>query len=230
VVRPSSASHLDPWLMSRVERPGQGQRWTGVPVGWAVSVSPASTARGHGARIGRTEGIGGGDGLLSKLLGGVTALADTADEPRKPGVTMPAAGKPPHRPSFPPPHTIPPQGHAPHCPGHGPRGAWGGAQGAPRRAGRRGLPRGKGHPDGDVDVSARVEGSYHDQYDQAGAMVWIGRSHWLKAGVELYEGRPRLSTVVTLGCSSWAPVKAPVGRWCRFCRPARTSRPCRGRR
>ena len=64
---------------------------------------------------------------------------------------------------------------------------------------------------GDVTVSARVEGAYQDQYDQAGVMAWVDRDHWLKAGVELFDGRLRLSTVVTIGHSSWAFSTLPEG-------------------
>jgi uncharacterized protein len=62
---------------------------------------------------------------------------------------------------------------------------------------------------GDVTVSARVEGGYRDQYDQAGVMAWVDQEHWLKAGVELFDGRLRLSTVVTVGQSSWAFATLP---------------------
>ncbi|HEX6352618.1 DUF1349 domain-containing protein [Actinophytocola sp.] len=64
---------------------------------------------------------------------------------------------------------------------------------------------------GDVTVSARVEGNYRDQYDQAGVMAWVDAEHWLKAGVELFDGQLRLSTVVTIGHSSWAFATMPKG-------------------
>lgn len=57
---------------------------------------------------------------------------------------------------------------------------------------------------GDGTVSVRVDGNYRDQYDQAGVMAWVDGDHWLKAGIELFDGKPRLSTVVTIGHSSWA--------------------------
>ncbi len=57
---------------------------------------------------------------------------------------------------------------------------------------------------GDFDLSMRVRGSYADQYDQAGAMVRVDEGHWLKTGIEYFEGRARFSTVVTLDYSSWA--------------------------
>lgn len=64
---------------------------------------------------------------------------------------------------------------------------------------------------GDVTVSARVDGEYRDQYDQAGVMAWVDREHWVKAGVELFDGLPRLSTVTTVGHSSWAFATLPEG-------------------
>jgi regulation of enolase protein 1 (concanavalin A-like superfamily) len=74
---------------------------------------------------------------------------------------------------------------------------------------------------GDVTVSARVEGDYRDQYDQAGVMAWVDREHWLKAGLELFDGQLRLSTVVTIGHSSWAFATLPKGTsvtWLRMLR------------
>lgn len=64
---------------------------------------------------------------------------------------------------------------------------------------------------GDVSVSVRVEGNYGHQYDQAGVMAWVDGEHWLKAGVELFDGQLRLSTVVTVGQSSWAFSTLPEG-------------------
>lgn len=74
---------------------------------------------------------------------------------------------------------------------------------------------------GDVTVAARIDGSYQDQYDQAGVMAWVDDDHWLKAGVELFDGQLRLSTVVTIGHSSWAFSTLPAGTssiWLRMLR------------
>ena len=63
---------------------------------------------------------------------------------------------------------------------------------------------------GDFDLSMRVRGSYAAQYDQAGAMVRVDERRWLKTGVEYFDGRPRFSTVITLGHSSWALCRVPA--------------------
>src|SRR5689334_13709855 len=62
---------------------------------------------------------------------------------------------------------------------------------------------------GDLDVSVRVRASFTADYDQAGIMLRASDRVWLKAGVELLAGRPRLSTVVTLGPSSWMVADLP---------------------
>jgi regulation of enolase protein 1 (concanavalin A-like superfamily) len=62
---------------------------------------------------------------------------------------------------------------------------------------------------GDFDLSMRVRGAYGAQYDQAGAMVRVDERHWIKTGIEFFEGRPRFSTVVTLEHSSWAVADLP---------------------
>lgn len=64
---------------------------------------------------------------------------------------------------------------------------------------------------GDFELSMRVRGSYNAQYDQAGAMVRVDERRWLKTGIEYFEGRARMSTVVTLEYSSWAIADLPVG-------------------
>jgi uncharacterized protein len=64
---------------------------------------------------------------------------------------------------------------------------------------------------GDLDVSVRVRGRFASQYDQAGIMLRADEQTWLKTGVEFFEGRPRLSTVLTLGWSSWIVADLPAG-------------------
>jgi regulation of enolase protein 1 (concanavalin A-like superfamily) len=64
---------------------------------------------------------------------------------------------------------------------------------------------------GDFDLEVRVSGAYAEQYDQAGAMVRVDERHWLKTGVEYFDGRVRLSTVVTNDHSSWAVADLPAG-------------------
>src|SRR5260370_34389461 len=62
---------------------------------------------------------------------------------------------------------------------------------------------------GDVDVAAVIRGGFRGQYDQAGLMLRADERVWLKCGVEYYDGRPRLSTVVTVGYSSWMMADLP---------------------
>jgi uncharacterized protein len=64
---------------------------------------------------------------------------------------------------------------------------------------------------GEFDLSVRVRAAYGAQYDQAGAMVRVDERRWLKTGVEYFDGRMRLSTVVTLDYSSWAVGELPRG-------------------
>jgi regulation of enolase protein 1 (concanavalin A-like superfamily) len=64
---------------------------------------------------------------------------------------------------------------------------------------------------GDLDVSVRVRGSFASQYDQAGIMLRADAETWLKTGLEFFEGRPRLSTVLTAGWSSWMVADLPPG-------------------
>src|SRR6516162_2684671 len=64
---------------------------------------------------------------------------------------------------------------------------------------------------GDLDVSVRVRCTLSVQYDQAGVMLRADERTWLKTGMEFFEGRPRLSTVLTLGRSSWMVTDLPAG-------------------
>ena len=77
-----------------------------------------------------------------------------------------------------------------------------------------GYVRDSGHLYGDVvagefEFSVRIRGSYSAQYDQAGAMVRIDECNWIKTGVEYFEGRMRLSTVITFDYSSWVVADLP---------------------
>jgi uncharacterized protein len=64
---------------------------------------------------------------------------------------------------------------------------------------------------GDLDVSVRMRCTLGTQYDQAGVMLRADERTWLKTGVEFFEGRARLSTVLTLGRSSWMVTDLPDG-------------------
>ena len=64
---------------------------------------------------------------------------------------------------------------------------------------------------GDLDISVRVRCTLGVQYDQAGVMLRADERTWLKTGVEYFQGRSRLSTVLTLGRSSWMVTDLPAG-------------------
>ncbi|MDR6145680.1 regulation of enolase protein 1 (concanavalin A-like superfamily) [Sphingomonas sp. SORGH_AS870] len=50
----------------------------------------------------------------------------------------------------------------------------------------------------------RIRGRYDKLYDQAGIMVRVDERRWVKAGIELSDGRAMLSSVLTDGRSDWA--------------------------
>lgn len=50
----------------------------------------------------------------------------------------------------------------------------------------------------------RIRGEYQQLYDQAGIMVRVDERRWIKAGIELSDGRAMLSSVLTDGRSDWA--------------------------
>ena len=50
----------------------------------------------------------------------------------------------------------------------------------------------------------RIRGKYQKLYDQAGIMVRVDERRWVKAGIELSDGRAMLSSVLTDGKSDWA--------------------------
>lgn len=50
----------------------------------------------------------------------------------------------------------------------------------------------------------RIRGNYETLYDQAGIMVRVDERRWVKAGIELSDGRAMLSSVLTDGKSDWA--------------------------
>lgn len=53
-------------------------------------------------------------------------------------------------------------------------------------------------------ASVRVRANYEKLYDQAGLMVRIDEANWIKAGIELSDGRACLGSVLTVGRSDWA--------------------------
>lgn len=64
---------------------------------------------------------------------------------------------------------------------------------------------------GDFTAQVYVRGQYHTLYDQAGLMVHIDESTWIKGGVEFADDMLNLSSVVTVGKSDWAIGPAITG-------------------
>ncbi|NRQ37571.1 DUF1349 domain-containing protein [Nonomuraea sp. NN258] len=68
--------------------------------------------------------------------------------------------------------------------------------------------------EGDLRLSVTFTGEYAEQYDQAGAVLRLDESTWIKAGVEYVDGGFHLSTVVTRDFSDWSvlPLDRPAER------------------
>ena len=60
---------------------------------------------------------------------------------------------------------------------------------------------------GDFTLESRVAGKYAALYDQAGLMLRIDSSNWLKCGLELVDGIGHASVVVTREFSDWSTVR-----------------------
>jgi regulation of enolase protein 1 (concanavalin A-like superfamily) len=65
--------------------------------------------------------------------------------------------------------------------------------------------------EGDFTADATFEGAYETLYDQAGLMLRLDETHWIKAGIELSDGALQFSVVVTNGRSDWSVREAPAG-------------------
>lgn len=57
---------------------------------------------------------------------------------------------------------------------------------------------------GNFQIDCRFAGSYNTQYDQAGLMVRVDEAHWIKCGIEFYNGAQHVSAVVTREYSDWS--------------------------
>jgi len=64
---------------------------------------------------------------------------------------------------------------------------------------------------GAFSAEVTFQGQYQAQYDQAGLMLRVDESNWIKAGVEFVNGEPWLAVVVTLGRSDWSQLRLPDG-------------------
>jgi uncharacterized protein len=62
-----------------------------------------------------------------------------------------------------------------------------------------------GFPTGEAfTADLRVQADFRALYDQAGIMVRLDAHHWVKAGIELSDGRAMLASVLTNRQSDWA--------------------------
>jgi regulation of enolase protein 1 (concanavalin A-like superfamily) len=64
---------------------------------------------------------------------------------------------------------------------------------------------------GDFSAEVTVKGDYQVLYDQAGLMVRLSETHWIKAGIEYTDGLAYFSVVVTNDTSDWSLVSVPAG-------------------
>ena len=72
-----------------------------------------------------------------------------------------------------------------------------------------------------------VRANFHELYDQAGLMVRVDESRWIKIGAEFSDGKLMMSTVLTDEKSDWAVMPAPAvseGFWVRVTVSAGTVR------
>jgi regulation of enolase protein 1 (concanavalin A-like superfamily) len=61
---------------------------------------------------------------------------------------------------------------------------------------------------GDFTAEVTIAGKYEQLYDQAGLMMRIDETHWVKTGIEFTDGALHLSVVITDGSSDWS-----LGEW-----------------
>lgn len=57
---------------------------------------------------------------------------------------------------------------------------------------------------GNFSAEVSFRGDYQALYDQAGMMLRLDETTWLKAGIEYTDGQQHLSVVVTRGVSDWS--------------------------
>lgn len=73
-----------------------------------------------------------------------------------------------------------------------------------------------GEYSGDFEVKVNFSGNYKTKYDQAGLMLLIDSSNWIKAGIEYVDGVYNISAVTTHKKSDWSMLglkKAPKSVW-----------------
>ncbi|MGX5841762.1 DUF1349 domain-containing protein [Mesorhizobium sp. ArgA1] len=63
--------------------------------------------------------------------------------------------------------------------------------------------------EGDFSAEVTVQGDYRVLYDQAGLMLRLSETHWIKAGLEYTDGLAYFSVVVTNDTSDWSLLSIP---------------------
>jgi uncharacterized protein len=74
---------------------------------------------------------------------------------------------------------------------------------------------------GNFTADVKFTGEYRDLYDQAGMMVRLDETVWMKCGVEFFEGVQNASVVMTHEFSDWSvqPLRnGPTSLWLRVVR------------
>jgi regulation of enolase protein 1 (concanavalin A-like superfamily) len=74
---------------------------------------------------------------------------------------------------------------------------------------------------GDFQCDVKITGHYAALYDQAGLMVRVDETTWLKCGIEFVDGVQQVSAVVTRDYSDWSVVPLPdnpASLWLRLTR------------
>lgn len=72
--------------------------------------------------------------------------------------------------------------------------------------------------EGDFTLDVKIVGAYRDLYDQAGLMVRLDETNWMKCGIEYVNGVQHASAVVTRIYSDWSVVALapnPEALWLR---------------
>jgi len=62
---------------------------------------------------------------------------------------------------------------------------------------------------GDFTASAAILGDYQTLYDQAGLLLRVDETQWIKTGIEFTDGLMHFSVVVTNGVSDWSVIPLP---------------------
>lgn len=78
---------------------------------------------------------------------------------------------------------------------------------------------------GDFWAEAKFSGEYQTLYDQAGLMVRLNETTWMKCGIEFIEEKQHVSAVVTRDTSDWSLVALsfnPSALWLRVTRAGNT--------